>query len=95
MNGVINKILGFFKHFLQRVLFFVYNLLLILIANIIFIITYEPGKRNIVTKRKIRRIRLLTRLKLYMWKYGKRFFVFIHNDEYLRDLNNRFGFLIK
>ena len=42
------------------------------IVYVIYFVTYEPNKKGVVTLRKIKRIRLLTKLKLWIYNHFKR-----------------------
>lgn len=83
----------FILHFIRRLLQITISILVSFICGIIYIVTYEPGTYKRVTKRKIRRIRALTKLKLNIYKYFKPICVFMH-DSYLERLYNKFHFLI-
>jgi len=83
----------FILHLIRRMLQIVFSLFISIVCGIIYVVTYEPGTAKRVTKRKIRRIRRLTKFKLYIYKYFKPMCVFMH-DCYLRRLYNKFHFLI-
>lgn len=83
----------FILHFIRRILQILLSIIVLIICGIIYSVTYEPGTYKRVTKRKIRRIRALTKLKLYIYKYFKPVCVFMH-DCYLGHLYNKFHFLI-
>ena len=83
------KIIDFFIHFIRRVLFWLYYIIYSLICIIIFLITYD-SKLGVITKRKIRRIRTLTKFKLFLWKNFSWFFTFIEVDDYYKNLEKRF-----
>ena len=83
----------FILHFIRRLLQITLSILVSFVCGIIYIVTYEPGTYRRVTKRKIRRIRVLTKLKLHIYKYFKPICVFMH-DNYLEHLYNKFHFLI-
>ena len=83
----------FILHFIRRLLQISISILVSFVCGIIYIVTYEPGTYRRVTKRKIRRIRALTKLKLHIYKYFKPICVFMH-DRYLERLYNKFHFLI-
>ena len=83
----------FILHFIRRLLQIFFGIFISLICGIIFVVTYEPNTYGRPTKRKVRRIRRLTKLKLYAYKYFKPVCVFMH-DCYLGRLYNKFHFLI-
>lgn len=62
-----------------------------IVCTLIFLVTYEPGKWKKVTLRKIRRIRTLTKFKLWMWNTFPWYFKFIHDDKYYTQLEERLG----
>lgn len=86
-----NKFLWCIVHFFRRLLYFFSKIIFGFTCLIIFIITYEFGMHKKVTKRKILRIRRLTKFKLWLWKNFKWFICFIHDDKYYRNLEKRFG----
>ena len=90
---LIRRILKIVIHLIRRILQIILSLLISIICGIIYAVTYEPGTYQQVTKRKVRRIRALTKLKLYIYKYFKPVCVFMH-DSYLNRLYNKFHFLI-
>ena len=81
---------NFFIHFIRRILYFLTKLIVTIICFIIYIFTFEPNSRKKVTMRKIKRIRRLTKVKLWIWKNFGWYFRFIH-DNYLDGLANRLG----
>ena len=81
-------------HFIRRCVLILFNFILAISCHIIFLVTWEPRTWKRVTVRKVKRIRALTKLKLYAWKYGKPFFVWL-KDEYMRDLYNNYYYLIE
>lgn len=83
----------FFLHLIRRILQITLSLAVSLACMIIYAVTYEPNTYKRVTKRKVRRIRKLTKLKLYVYKYFKPVCVFMH-DCYLANLYNKFHHLI-
>ena len=83
----------FFAHLIRRILQIFFTTTIALVCLIIYFVTYEPGKGTAVTLRKCRRIRKLTKLKLYSYKYFSWLHNFLH-DDYMRGLYNRFHFLI-
>ena len=85
----MKKIEEFLIHFLRRLLFFTTNIIIGLICILIFIVTYEPMKWKTVTKRKIRRIKRLTKFKLWMWRHFRWYFEFIHDDAYYKKLEEK------
>lgn len=99
MLDILKKIgLGIFDfvaHFIRRVVTIVYRLSVGLICTFIYLVTFQPKTWHRATSRKARRIRVLTKLKLYAWKYGKWFFKWIREDEYLEKLYGNFSFLIE
>ena len=82
---------NFIIHFFRRLLFFITKIIATTACLLIFLITIEPGKWKKVTKRKIRRIRALTKFKLWLWKHFRWYFEFIHDTKYLENLENRIG----
>jgi len=92
---ILNGIKDFIIHLISRILFFITQILFFITCDLIFVVTFEPGTWKRATKRKIRRIRALTKLKLYAWKYCEPYFKFIGDDVYLEKLYNNFGFLIE
>lgn len=91
---VFDKLIDFVLHFIRRVITIIFNLLVALVCNLIWLITYEPGKRKKVTKRKAKRIVALTKLKLYAYKYCWWFFDYIR-DDYMKKLYKTYSFLIE
>lgn len=87
-------ILKFINHFCRRVISIVFNFIVVLICNIIWLVTWQPHAWKKTTTRKAKRIRTLTKLKLYAWKYGSWFFKWIH-DDYLEKLYKQYHFLIE
>ena len=87
----MDKILEFFVHFFRRLLYFLTKFILYVACGLIFIVTYEPCTWKKVTKRKIRRIRVLTNFKLWLWRNFRWYFEFLHDTKYLEDLENRLG----
>ena len=87
----INKIFYILRHFVKRVLFFLTKIIFILVCDIIFILTYEPFKWKKITKRKIKRIRCLTKFKLWLWKHFRWYIEFIGDDKYYKNLEKRYG----
>lgn len=91
MKKLLIEILNFFIHFFRRLLFFTTKILFIIICDIIYVVTIEPGSGNNVTLRKIRRIRRLTNVKLWLWRHFRWYIEFIHDDKYFIKLEKRFG----
>jgi hypothetical protein len=86
--------LKFITHLLRRLVIITYNILLGLFVIITYYVTYEPNTRGRVTLRKIRRIRVLTKVKLYMWKYGSWFFKWT-NNKYIESVYKTFSYQIE
>lgn len=84
-------LMNFFIHFVRRILFFLTKIIIALVCMSIYLITYEPGKKKEVTRRKIKRIRVLTNFKLWLWKNCGWYFKFIHDAKYFENLEARFG----
>ena len=84
-----NTILHIIRRFLQIVITFTVSL----VCGIIYLVTYEPNTYRRVTKRKCRRIRVLTKFKLYVYKYFAPVCHFLH-DDYMEQLYYNFNFLI-
>ena len=91
---VLKKIIDIIVHFFRRLSYFIPYTIGAIICLIIKLVTYEPNTTRRVTVRKAKRIRRLTKFKLYVWKYFPWYFKFIH-DDYFENLNNKFGFLIE
>lgn len=94
LKQIIIGLKNFFNHLFRRIFKIIFNLILLIIFLLIFIITFERNTRGKVTIRKIKRIRKLTKFKLYLYKYFKNFFKWIRND-YFENLYNNFSFLIE
>jgi hypothetical protein len=84
---------NFILHFIMRILQIITTPLVSLICVIIYVVTYEPNTHGRATVRKCRRIRRLTKFKLYAYKYFKPICAIMH-DTYLTKLYNKFHFLI-
>ena len=91
MKKFLIGLMNFLIHFIRRILYFLTQIIIVIICNIIFFVTFEPNTREKVTMRKIRRIRRLTKFKLWLWKYFGWYFKFIHKDKYLIDLEKKLG----
>ena len=91
MKNLFIEIGDFFTHLIRRILFFLTNMVISLICGIIYLVTYEPNTKKKVTVRKIRRIRRLTNIKLWIWRNFGWYFRFIHNSKYLETLEVKFG----
>ena len=85
---------NFFAHLLRRILQIIFSILTTIVCVIIFIVEFEPNTRGKATSRKAKRIRRLTKFKLYAYKYLKPFWQFMHHT-YLENLYNKFSFLIE
>jgi hypothetical protein len=94
MKKVLIWIKDFILHFIRRVLQIIFPLIFTTACSIIYLVTFEPHTRYRATPRKARRIRVLTKFKLYLYKWFKPYFVFTH-DKYFEKLYNRLGFLIE
>lgn len=64
-----------------------------LACGIIVVVSYEPGTRGVPTPRKCRRIRRLTKFKLYVYKYVTSHIKY-YNGGYLDKVYKKFHFLI-
>lgn len=91
MTKFLKGVLDFFIHFFRRLLYFLTRIIFLLVCDIIFLVTYEPGKWKKVTMRKIKRIRRLTNFKLFLWHKFPWFINFIHRGDYYERLEGRFG----
>ena len=91
MEKFLKRLSEFLIHFFRRLLYFLTQIIIMVICQIIYVVTYEFGKGKKVTMRKIRRIRSLTKFKLWLWRNFDWYFKFIHNDDYLRKLDERLG----
>ncbi len=89
--GVLYRII---IHIIKRILSIIYNIVFFIIADIIAVVFFEPKKVGKPTIMKARRIRFLSKMKLYLWKYFSFFFKFI-GDTYLEKFYNRLHFLIE
>lgn len=87
----MKKIVDFFIHFFRRILFFLTQIIGTIICLIIFLITFEPKSGKNITRRKIKRIRRLTKFKLWLWEHFYWYFNFIHDDAYYKILKERLG----
>ena len=91
MEKFLRGVLNFFIHFFRRLLFFLTQIIIVIVVQIIYLVTYEPNTRKNVTMRKIKRIRRLTKFKLWLWKNFDWYFKFIHKDKYLIKLEKKLG----
>ena len=91
MEKILRGVLNFFIHFFRRLLYFLTQIIIIMACQLIYIVTYEPNTCKMATKRKIRRIRRLTKFKLWVWKYFGWYFKFIHDTKYFESLDSRLG----
>ena len=91
---MLTTIKNFVIHFFRRLTHLIIAFLFFLFAFLIFIITIEPGKMGKVTLRKVKRIRALTKFKVYLYKYCKPIFDFAHY-KYFENLYNKYYFLIE
>lgn len=94
MKTCLLAIKNFFIHFLRRILQIAGSLLLFITCAVIYLVTLEPGTSKRATARKARRIKTLTKVKLYAYKWFKSYWEFTHNI-YLEQLYNNFHFLIE
>ena len=81
-------------HFIRRVLQILFSFGFVVISLLIYGITFEPKTKGKATRRKAKRIRILTKFKLYLYKWFGGFFDFIHYT-YLKELYKNFSFLIE
>lgn len=58
---------------------------------VIFLVTYEPFTWKKVTKRKIRRIKKLTKFKCWVFKHMPKTLKYLNYYNYLGKINNRYG----
>ena len=75
--------------FIRGVIRLVFNLLVSLFVYVTIKLSGEKDKG--VTRRKIRRVKFLTNVKLFFWKYMPYAAKFLGKDKYLEDLNRRLG----
>lgn len=92
--NILIKIKAFILHFFRRLFRIVIDFVAWLICTLIYFVTFEPNTRHKATFRKARRIRALTKFKLYLYKWFKPVFKFLHYD-YFDRLDNKFHFLIE
>lgn len=81
---IVKTIWGILVHFVRRVLYFTTQIVISLITTTIYIVTFEPHTYGKMTRRKVKRINFMSKLKLYLYKYFGWFFDFIH-DYYFRN----------
>ena len=86
--GIKNIIL----HIIRRLLQIILQISLFFICAIIYLVTYEPNTFRRVTVRKIRRIKIFTKIKVYLYKHFSKFWEFMH-DDYLKKIYNKFYYL--
>lgn len=84
----------FVLRLLNRIVRLLFVLLITLFVYLIYGLTYEPGTKGKVTIRKIKRIRFLTKVKLYSWKYFSWFFIWIDN-KYIESVYKKFSHQIE
>ena len=84
----------FVTHFFRRLTHVIISVLFIIGSMLIYFATFEPGTNGVVTERKTRRIRALTKFKLYLWKYLSPLFKFAHY-KYLEEFYDNYHFLIE
>ena len=94
MNNFLHPVGDFFTHLLRRILQIVLHAIIGFICVLIYVVAYEPGKKHKATARKAKRIKVLTKVKLYTYKYFQPLCDFLHNT-YLKNLYNKFHFLIE
>lgn len=90
---VLIWIKDFILHFIRRIIQITFGFFITVACAIIYTVTFEPNTKKRATPRKARRIRALTKFKLYMYKWFGPIFDFTHNT-YMRNLYYRMGFLI-
>lgn len=64
-----------------------YNLVIGIICFLIYIFTYEPNKKHILTIRKAKRIRVLTKFKLWYFNHFKHLTIFLGDYDYFKYLD--------
>ena len=82
-----------FLHLIRRILQISLKIIVFIACGLIYIVTYEPKTFKRATARKVRRIKKLTKFKVYLYKNFKGFWEFLH-DDYLKDVYNNFKYLI-
>lgn len=91
---ILIKIKDIIIHFLRRILRITLSFVCWIVCTLIYIVTFEPNTKHKATVRKVKRIRVLTKFKLYLYNWFKPVFKFLHYDYYER-LDNKFHFLIE
>ena len=66
------------------------EIIVYIICQIIRLVTYEKGKRNVLTKRKAWRIRILTKFKLWFYRNFKWLAKYLELEGYLEEIHKRF-----
>lgn len=82
--------MNLYKIIRNYVRFFV-SLIVHLICLLIFIVTYEPFQWKKVTKRKIRRIRALTKFKIWIFKHFPKTLQYLGKYNYYEKLSKKYG----
>lgn len=90
---IVNWLIDVFLHLIRRIIQIIFPIILQIICLIIYIVTFEPNTKHKPTKRKAKRIRFLTKTKLYIYRWFKPIFLFAHS-EYFPKLYERFHYLI-
>lgn len=87
----MNKFLDIIVHFFRRILQITTSLVISVACILIYVVTFEPGKQNRITRRKVNRVRRLTKFKLWLWRMFPGYFKFIRRDAYFMGLERKFG----
>lgn len=68
----------------------IFRAVLYVMISIIYFLTYEPHSDCVVTERKVRRIRELTRFKLWFYRHFPKLCEIFLIDDYMKGLDNKF-----
>ena len=86
----MKKIFEIFVHLIRRILYWVYFFTSMIVCGLIYLVTFEVNTYKTVTLRKVRRIRVLTRFKLWLWRNFWWLMTFIEVDGYYKKLEKKF-----
>lgn len=88
----MKRIFYFLKRFLIGILNFLFDVFTLIFVALYKLITYEPGKKNVLTIRKIKRIRRITKYKIYLYEHFPNIVRKLNLEDYFIDLKKRLSY---